>query len=58
MSIKKHDGQLGKITSVKFDMTEKLVVSTGQDGLMYVHQIDKEIIKKEATFDPLEDVEN
>lgn len=45
-----HDGHNGKITSVKFDKEEKMVLTTGNDGLMYIHLIDKENIKKEATF--------
>ena len=58
MYIKRHDGQLGKITSVKFDVAEKLVISTAEDGLMYIHQIDRENIKKEAAYDPFEEVES
>jgi hypothetical protein len=58
LSIKMHDGQAGKITSVKFDPSEKLVLSTAEDGLMYAHLIYKENIKKESIYNPLEDVEN
>ena len=53
-----HDAYGGKITSVKFDSDEKFLLSTSEDGLMMAHLIDKNNIVKEATFDPLEDVEN
>ena len=53
-----HDAQLGKITSIKFDRGEKFILSTSEDGLMFAHQIDKDMIKREATLDLLEDVEN
>jgi len=52
-----HDGHTGKITSVKFDKDEKMVLTTGEDGLIYIHLIDKENIRKEATYNPLEGVE-
>jgi len=52
-----HDGHTGKITSVKFDKDERMVLTTGEDGLIYIHLIDKENIKKEATYNPLEGVE-
>lgn len=48
-----HDGHQGKITSAKFDKEEKIVLTTGEDGLIYIHLIDKENIKKEAVFNPL-----
>lgn len=52
-----HDGHLGRITSLKLDREEKFVITTSVDGLMYIHQIDKENIKREAMYDPLADVE-
>ena len=58
MRIKMHDGQTGRITSLQMDRDEKLVVTTGEDGIMYVHQVDKDNIRKEAVFDPFADVEN
>jgi hypothetical protein len=36
VSVKMHDGH-ARITSVKMDPSEKMVVSSGTDGLMYVH---------------------
>lgn len=58
VSIKMHDGHRGRITSVKFDYSEKFLLSTGTDGLLYVYQIDKDMIKKESAFDPLDEIEN
>ena len=58
MTLKMHDGQLGRITAVKFDKDEKFILTTGEDGVMFAHLIDRENIKKEALFDPLEGVEN
>ena len=58
MQIKMHDGQNGAITSVKFDAKERYSISTGADGLMYVYQFDREMMRKEALFDPYEDIEN
>lgn len=50
LQIKMHDGHVGKITSVKFDKDEKFIVTTGEDGLVYSHLIDKENILKESVF--------
>lgn len=33
-------------------------MSTSEDGLMFAHLIDRDMIKKEAVLDLLEDVEN
>ena len=33
------------------------MLSTGEDGLLYIHLIDKENLKKEAVFQPLEGIE-
>ncbi len=52
-----HDAQAGKITSIRFDKDEKFIVSTAEDGLIYIHLIDKENILKEASFQPLEGIE-
>lgn len=57
LQIKMHDGQYGRITSVKLDREEKMLLSTAEDGLIYIHLIDKENMKKEAVFNPLEGVE-
>ena len=57
ISIKMHDGHNGRLKQVKLDHHEKMVISVGDDGLMYTYLIDKENIKREALFDPLEDVE-
>lgn len=52
-----HDGQTGRITSAKFDKDEKFLVSSGEDGLVYIHLLDKENLKRESAFYPLEGVE-
>ena len=57
LQIKMHDGHAGRITSVKFDKDEKFLVTTGEDGLIYSHLIDKENILKESVFQPLDGVE-
>lgn len=58
ISFRNHDAQKGKITAVKFDEAERFAISTSEDGLMYVQQIDREGILKEALFDPTVDIEN
>jgi hypothetical protein len=57
MSIKMHDGHMGAITSIRFDKEEKYIMTTAEDGLMYIHQIDKNISQKEALFDPFAGIE-
>ena len=57
LSIKMHDGHNGKITATRFDKEEKYFMTSSEDGLMYIHQIDKECIKKEALFNPLAGIE-
>jgi hypothetical protein len=52
-----HDGHNGRITSARFDKEEKFMLSTGEDGLIYIHLIDKENMKKEAAFNPLDGIE-
>ncbi len=52
-----HDGQQGLITSIKFDKEEKYLMTTAEDGHMYIHQLDKECIRKEALFDPFAGIE-
>lgn len=52
-----HDGHNGKITGIRFDKEEKYIMTSAEDGLMYIHQIDKECLKKEALFNPLAGVE-
>lgn len=55
--IKMHDGHNGRIRSARLDKDEKMMISTGDDGLIYIHQIDKDNMKREAAFNPLEGVE-
>jgi len=54
MKIKNHDGQLGAITSAALSYDKKYILSTAQDGLLFVHQLDCGMIKTEARFDPME----
>jgi len=57
LSIKEHDGEIGSISSAKLSYDERFLVSTGYDGLIFVHTIDKFMIQQESKFDPLEGVE-
>ena len=55
--IKMHDGHSGRITSMKFDKDEKYLMTSAEDGLMYIHQLDKENIRKESKFDAFAGIE-
>jgi WD40 repeat protein len=57
LQIKMHDGQQGAITSVRLDKEEKYVMTTAEDGLMFIYQIDSKNLKKEALYDPFAGVE-
>lgn len=52
LSIKQHDGYSGHITSAKMSHDERFIVSSGSDGLIFIHLIDKFMIQQEARFDP------
>ena len=52
MWIKKHDGHRGHITSVKMNWTEDYLLTTGQDGIVISHLIDKDAIKMVAQVMP------
>lgn len=54
--IKQHDSFKG-ITAAKMSYDERFLLSTGQDGLLMVHTIDKYMILQESKYDPLEGVE-
>lgn len=45
MSVKQHDGHVGAISSAKLSYDERFLVTTGHDGLMFVHTIDKFMIQ-------------
>jgi len=45
MKVKEHDGHEGAITSAKLSFDKKYLLSTGEDGLLIVHQIDAGMIK-------------
>ena len=57
LAIKEHDGEIGQISAAKLSYDERFLVSTGHDGLIFVHTIDKFMIQQESKFDPLEGVE-
>jgi len=57
LSIKEHDGEIGAISAAKLSYDERFVVSTGYDGLIFIHTIDKFMIQQESKFEPLEGVE-
>ena len=52
-----HDGHQGVVTAFRLDKDEKYAVTTGEDGLMFVYQIDSVNIKREALFDPFAGIE-
>ena len=45
LSIKEHDGNIGQISSAMLSYDERFLVSTGYDGLIFVHTIDKFMIQ-------------
>lgn len=57
LQIKMHDAQQGRITSARFDKEERMMLTSGEDGLVYIHLVDRENVVKESGFDPLADVE-
>lgn len=42
---------------MRFDKDEKYLMTTAEDGLMYIHQIDKENIRKESKFEAFAGIE-
>ena len=52
-----HDGEQGAISSIRLDKEEKYAMTTGEDGLMFIYQIDIDNIRKEALFDPFDGIE-
>lgn len=57
MSIKQHDGVHGCITASKMSYDERFIVSSGKDGLVFCHVLDKFMIQQESKVKPLEGVE-
>ena len=57
LQIKMHDGEQGAISSIRLDKEEKYAMTTGEDGLMFIYQIDIDNIRKEALFDPFDGIE-
>ena len=45
MAIKEHDGEIGSISAAKLSYDERFLVSTGFDGLIFIHTIDKFMIQ-------------
>jgi hypothetical protein len=52
-----HDGRHGAITSAIMNKDENFFLSSGRDGLIYVHQFDKRCAQLEAAKDLFEGVE-
>ena len=44
LAIKEHDGEVGRISAAKLSYDERFLVSTGYDGLIFIHTIDKFMI--------------
>ena len=44
LSIKQHDEHIGAISGVKLSFDERFIISSGHDGLIFVHTIDKFMI--------------
>ena len=57
MLVQSHDVASGGVTSVKMTNDEHFLLTSGVDGLMFIHQIDKNNLKIESTWEPLADVE-
>lgn len=58
MSIKYHDTHTGQITGTAFSGKQaNFFLTSGKDGLIYVHQFDKTCAVEECKFDPLANVE-
>jgi WD40 repeat protein len=56
MVIKQHDAHAGGITAAKFSFDERCLLTTGKDGMFFVHAIDKNTLIAESKFNPLEGV--
>lgn len=57
MSVKQHEGTDGSITSAKLSYDERFLLTSGEDGLVIAHTLDKFMILQEAKFNPIEGVE-
>jgi hypothetical protein len=54
---KMHDAHNGKINSAKFSKDENFFFSVAEDGLLLVHQFDKDTAVEDQKYDPLAGVE-
>jgi hypothetical protein len=54
--IKQHDASM-PITTARLSYDERFLLSTGEDGLMMIHTIDKYMLMQESKFNPFEGVE-
>lgn len=57
LSVKQHDGHVGAITSAKLSFDERFLISSGAEGLIFIHLIDKFMIQQESRFYPRETIE-
>ena len=45
LSVKQHDGHGAPVTAAKLSFDERFLVSSGVDGIIFVHLIDKFMIQ-------------
>lgn len=57
LSIKQHDGNVGRVTCAKLSYDERFLVSSGGEGLVFVHTLDKFMIQQESKFDPISGID-
>ena len=57
MSVKYHDAHIGQVTAFALNKDENFFLTSGRDGLIYVHLFDKICAIEESKYDPLANVE-
>jgi hypothetical protein len=57
LSVKQHDGHVGSISSAKLSFDERFLISSGTEGLIFVHLIDKFMILQESRFYPRDTID-
>jgi WD40 repeat protein len=57
MVIKNHDSSFGPVSSACFTHNYNFFLTSGEDGLVYLHQFDKHCCIQDYAFDPLAGVE-
>jgi len=56
MVIKQHDTHYNGIAAAKLSFDERALISAGNDGIVFVHTLDKYMITQEAQFNPIDGV--